>query len=283
MFKDFFNSLKNYFHFTQKEFVGFNVLSIVLLILVFTPLLVQHLVPGKGLVQESDYRQLDSIITVLESKNKIALFYFNPNSLTSDSMYLLGLPMFVINNWKSYRSSGGSFIVKKDFRKIYGLSEENFLALQPYILLPDSIATDDSKSRAEPDKIVRIDINKATSDDLIPIYGIGEKLAMRIIKYRDLLGGFVNKEQYREVYFLSETAKENLEKYTYIRSNYVPERIKINEDEYPDILRHPYISKELTDKVFRKRENDSLVNTLILKDLIRNDSVYFDLLPYIEF
>ena len=283
MLKKFFKAIQDHFHLTRKELIGFNVLSSILIAVILWPFLYDKIVAGKTLVHDSDYVLLDSLVREMEAENELKVFDFDPNIISEDSMNLLGLPDYVVKNWMAYRSSGGQFLVKSHFQKIYGLSEDDYYELEPYLLLPDTIIIDSQPKKEVRIKLEKFDINKATSEDLQKINGIGAILSTRIVKYRDLLGGFVKPEQYVEVYHLSETAHENLSKYTYIQTDFIPKKISINTAEYPMILRHPYITKELTDKIFNIRKSDSLLNALILKDLIDNDSVYYDLLPYIEF
>ncbi|MDR2887723.1 MAG: helix-hairpin-helix domain-containing protein [Bacteroidales bacterium] len=52
-------------------------------------------------------------------------------------------------------------------------------------------------------KPLPIEINSCDSADLLPLYGIGPVLSGRIIKYRNLLGGYASKEQLLEVYGLT--------------------------------------------------------------------------------
>ena len=47
-----------------------------------------------------------------------------------------------------------------------------------------------------------IELNVADTAMLKSIYGIGEKLSVRIVKYRKKLGGFYSVEQLKEVYGL---------------------------------------------------------------------------------
>src|SRR5690606_40943919 len=50
--------------------------------------------------------------------------------------------------------------------------------------------------------VLALDINRCTAGELVALPGIGPVLAERIIKYRNLLGGFVDKWQLVEVYGL---------------------------------------------------------------------------------
>lgn len=49
-----------------------------------------------------------------------------------------------------------------------------------------------------------IELNSADTTTLKKLRGIGSKLSQRIVKYRDKIGGFSNKEDLRKIYGLSE-------------------------------------------------------------------------------
>ena len=56
------------------------------------------------------------------------------------------------------------------------------------------------EEKAEPpDNNDKILLNQATKEDLMKIAGIGEKLAERIIQYREEIGGFTDLEQLKNV------------------------------------------------------------------------------------
>ncbi len=296
MLKDLIKGFKNYFNFTRTETRGFYALGFILLLIILLPFFAEWILPESRLVSKEDYQKLDSLVNVIEERNKVILFEFNPNKISQDSLELLKIDDFVISNWINYRSAGGIFQVKSDVQKIYGFSDEKFAQIKPYILLPDSVKRIHSvevnleeKKIRETEKPLRpepkhFDINTTTAEELKSINGIGEVLSVRIIKYRDLLGGFIGQDQFEEVYNLSEEAYNNLKEFTYIDESFRPERININEAEYIEILRHPYISKELTNKIFDERNSEDVILTKEkFAELVGNDSEFMNLLPYIEF
>ena len=63
-------------------------------------------------------------------------FEFNPNTISSDSLVLLGFTQKQAQVVLNYRASGGRFRKKEDFAKIYSVSEEMFKKLYNYIAIP---------------------------------------------------------------------------------------------------------------------------------------------------
>lgn len=72
-------------------------------------------------------------------KQALQLRAFDPNREDSNALLCLGLPPYVVSNIIKYRSRGGQFRQKSDLAKIYGLSQEVYLSLEPYIMLPEHL------------------------------------------------------------------------------------------------------------------------------------------------
>src|SRR5699024_3376615 len=144
---------------------------------------------------------------VKEKGNKtFQLFPFNPNKLSVEGWQKLGLSEHVARVIQHYRNAGGSFSDKEDLKNIYGLSEEEYNRLKPYIRIAakDSVNTKQrvnsskSKNKKHEVKPLMLDINVADSADWTKLYGIGSVFAGRIIHFREALGGFYSISQIKE-------------------------------------------------------------------------------------
>lgn len=126
------------------------------------------------------------------------------------------------------------------------------------------------------------DLNAATADQLQSVRGIGPVLSERIVKFRDLLGGFATPEQIKEVYGLdSLVAKAVLEEFTLQTS---VKKLSINSDSISVLAAHPYISYDLARIIinFRKSHGD-IENASDLKKIKAIDEATFKRLkPYLE-
>ena len=76
---------------------------------------------------------------------------------------------------------------------------------------------------------------------LISIKGIGPFYAKQIIKYRKQLGGFLNYNQFSEIWGLDKLDVENLQKQTIIDTFYI-RKININLATIETFRKHPYIN-----------------------------------------
>ena len=187
------------------------------------------------------------------------LFNFNPNTLGTDSLRLLGFTTEIARRIVSYREKVGGFKIKSDLQKIYNLPDSQYQKLEAYIQLPDRLAensrkaktekppfkkstyTESSKPKAE---VQSFDINKADTTVLKQVKGIGSVLSQRIVKFRDKLGGFASMEQLREVYGIAPEVAEELLKYGSIAEGYEPAKLNVNTATVEELAAHPYISRQ---------------------------------------
>ena len=112
-------------HHEARGFFSLLIVSVIALIFLFFPNIV---IRQNRSIDPSDVKKLDSLVTILEnselSDEHQKLFLFNPNEISADSLMLLGFPKKVAERLINYRSKGGSFYIKKDVKKIYGLTDQ---------------------------------------------------------------------------------------------------------------------------------------------------------------
>ena len=161
------------------------------------------------------------------------LFRFNPNTISADSLVLLGFTPGQAQVVLNYREKGGVFRRKEDFAKIYSVSARMYERLQDYITVPSgrtgsgSTASGASAGKRRPVKRhegaeehgpkkafrrdsaaerirwsppeLLVELNGADSAELVKLYGIGGYYAGKIIAYRERIGNFYTPEQLMEI------------------------------------------------------------------------------------
>jgi DNA uptake protein ComE-like DNA-binding protein len=118
--------------------------------------------------------------------------------------------------------------------------------------------------KAKSHKVKPIDINRADSTDLLPLPGIGPVFAGRIIKYRELLGGYVSIDQLGEVYGMPGETIQKIRSLVYIDSSAI-RKIHVDSASFRELLRHPYLEYEDVKALIEYRDfkgNISSVNDL---------------------
>lgn len=128
-----------------------------------------------------------------------------------------------------------------------------------------------------------IDINEADTNLLKKIPGIGSTYANRIVKYKNLLGGYVSIEQLKEVWGIDNELFCKI--CPYIRITPKIEKLNVNTVEFKDLIKHPYINKEQARIIIDIRErkgNFESINRLALLDEFTNRDIK-RLTPYLCF
>lgn len=224
---------------------------------------------------------------------------FDPNTVSHDTLLAMNLSAYVSNNIIRYRQAGGTFREPGDLQKIYGLTKKDYDALYPYIILTpgddpatvqedrfDSSGTQTTwKESPEPlkDTLYPLELNRADSADLVTLPGIGPWFAGRIIRYRELLGGYVHPEQLLEVYGM-DSARFNGFVSRVTADTALIHRIDLNNSSFQDLLSHPYISREDTYAIFRYLDFvDSIPQSKnILIDQIIDRERFMRMAPYLS-
>ncbi len=235
----------------------------------------------------------------LEEHNNVERFSFNPNNLSEQNWKRLGLNDKQIKSIKKYESKGGKFRTKEDVKKMYCLSKEQYETLEPFIQIssPAEIAHADEKSKSifkdgkvetakplDASKVERlnvIELNSADSATLTTIKGIGAFYAKNIIKYRNSIGGFVNKEQLLEIWKFDQEKLSSIEKYIDIDESKI-KKININTCEVAD-LKSPYLKWTVANAIVNYRKNHGKYKTVdeIKKTDLVDEETYRKIVPYL--
>lgn len=101
--------------------------------------------------------------------------------------------------------------------------------------------------------------------DLLP--GIGPVLSSRIVKYRNLLGGFYSTEQLKEVYGLDSETVVLIKPRLSIDTMKIF-RINVNTAAYRELARHPYIGRVDASAMLKYRDLEGQVKSI--DELVRN-------------
>ncbi|WP_462264502.1 helix-hairpin-helix domain-containing protein [Mucilaginibacter sp.] len=201
---------------------------------------------------------------------------FNPNHLNSARWAQLGLNAHQISTIQHYESKGGKFRSKQDVKKMYSLTANDYARLAPYIDLPDSV----SNRKNAPAAIV--DLNTADSAKLTQVNGIGPAYAMRILHYRERLGGFHHKEQLKEVFGIDEGMYNTLKAQFTLRNRRV-KKININTVELDGLKNHPYLNFKQANAIIQYRKQHGNYESLAeLKNIaILDEQILRKLAPYL--
>lgn len=129
------------------------------------------------------------------------------------------------------------------------------------------------------------DINYADTIQLKKLRGIGPVLSKRIIKFRDVLGGYVSKDQLAEVYGLQDSVLWQMDSLIFISEDFEPSKININETAERELSKHPYISRSMAKALVNyKFQHGAFTSIEELSNIHLIDSLTLvKITPYISF
>lgn len=177
--------------------------------------------------------------------------FFDPNIADKTKLTRFGFSNYQLNNVLNYRKNGGSFYRKEDLLKIYGIDSLFYLSVEKHIKIETLI----TEKALKDTPVYSLELNSADTTSLIRLRGIGPVYANRIIKYRDLLGGFYSKAQLLEVYNFPPDTFLELEDFISTDTMLI-KKIRINFAEFAELLKHPYLNKEQVQEILKYRESN---------------------------
>lgn len=214
------------------------------------------------------------------NKQTISYFQFDPNTLDSTGFISLGLKPWIVSNILKYRSKGGVFKTVSDFGKIYGIDNNLFATLQPFIQITKT-KKELYKSEKEISNIT-IELNAADTTQLVSI--MKKNLAKRIIGYRKALGGFYSIEQLGEIYNITEKELNDIIPHITLDLSLI-QQINVNKATVEQLKRHPYLNfyqaKAICELRKAKKHLSSIEDISILEEFSKSDITRIT--PYLNF
>lgn len=184
--------------------------------------------------------------------------YFDPNKADFGKLKEFGFNNFLANNLVNFRKKGGFIKDVADLKKIYGMDSVFYSKIIQYVQIEKKVDEIFDQPRST---IISIEINSADSTEFVKLRGIGPVYAMRILKYRNLLGGFYSKEQLLEVYNFPEETFYEIKNHISIDTTLI-KKIRINFVEYSELLRHPYLNKKQVGSILNFRNKNGIISDI---------------------
>jgi len=216
-------------------------------------------------------------------------FQFNPNTISVDSMKLLGLLNAEINHLVNLRNKGAKFYNKSNFN-ISSWRQNKLLEIRPLLIFEQVQQSkiinpnEDKPNNVLPSlksNVGIIDINKADEALLRNLNGIGDVYAKKIIKNREQLGGYYQLSQLSFV--IPDTLLIKIKPYLEVKPN-SQKRIKINKIDQNSLASHP-LFKYKAEMIINYRNNHGSFKSI--QDIWKIQSIKKDFIdkvePYLDF
>jgi competence protein ComEA len=234
--------IKDYFTFSKKERIAVVILLLLMAAFIVAPYLYQvKFEPpviskelaafiAVGDTQQAAGTSAEEKFTATPAVTKVSVFPFDPNLASETDWERLGLAARTARTIINYRNKGGRFRTPEDIRKIWGLRKEDADRLIPYVQIaikPQAVkganaGKDVSAKQPFKKKAAPIDINTATADEWRSLPGIHDFLAGRIVKFRDVVGGFRSIEQVKKTYGISDSLFAMIRPYLVLYTATIP-------------------------------------------------------------
>ena len=281
------DSLRKWFSFSKGERVA--IITILALILLLILACVFR--PSRQSLTDESLHNLDSLLALrqeaielqqqqqAEKPQEVAElhpFPFNPNTLTEEEWLQMGLTDRQVRNIMNYKAKGGKFYSKNDLGKLYTISEEEFAQLEPFIVLPEVArgkntntkatsqsgvstgSTTAATALAEKKAIPIVDLNTVDSTTLVELPQIGPYTAVRIIEFREKLGGFIDKEQLRDVKGMDDARFAAIQPYINLAAVEI-RKVDVNRADFKTLVHHPYLNYEQVKRIVNQREKRGMI------------------------
>ncbi|MFN3841092.1 MAG: ComEA family DNA-binding protein [Cyclobacteriaceae bacterium] len=279
----------NFFGFTRAQVNAFLILLPLLIVFIFSEPVYRWVNRD---ADHEDWEKLDSFLAIWQAEagrekedqpgsELPTLFRFNPNTVTHTELLALGFSHRLAGQLISYRNEGGRFRSVHDLLKLYAIDTALYNRIAPYVVIPEANSSVPGQgSYKRPVEVIKapFDLNLADTTQFISIRGIGRVLSKRIVKYREALGGFVDKKQLFEVYGMDSTGVRQLTEQSYIQPGFKPRAINLNRAGEMELAAHPYISKAMARAIvtyrfqhgrFRSADDLDELKTIPLESLHR--------------
>ncbi|WP_276378488.1 helix-hairpin-helix domain-containing protein [Flavobacterium sp. H4147] len=270
-----FKALNRYFKFTNRQQTGIFLLFIIIIVLQLIYFFAAFSHPEVVSAEEKQWLSLQKEIDdqkQIKLEQKHTIYKFNPNYISDYKGYKLGMSVQEIDRLLAFRKENKYVNSAEEFQKVTQVSDSLLKVLTPLFKFPDwkqntrEFKTEKKEYEKKPsynkEKIVLTDINQASQEDLIKIYGIGEALSSRILKQKEILGGFVSMEQLEDVWGLSPEVIAELNKHFKIVMPASFKKIPINDASLKELAQFPYFKYALAKQIVTYRSMNGNFNNI---------------------
>ena len=283
---------KSYFQYSKSQRSG---IFLLVVLCVICQLAFFYLGPSMENSEDSEKQKWISLQSKVDSlkvekQNYIPKIYpFNPNFITDYKGSKLGMSVAEIDRLLNFRKTNQYVNSASEFQKVTQVSDSLLSTISPYFKFPDWVnkqkANHYKSFEKKAEKIVLLDINHATKEDLIKVYGIGPALSDRILKQKELFGGFVSMKQMDDIWGLSPEVILSLNEHFKVATLPKIKKIDINNASIKELMLFPYFKYALAKSIVTYRSmNGDFKNSEDLTKINDFPSEKLDIISlYLEF
>ena len=198
--------------------------------------------------------ELDSL-RQLAARHKDTIYPFNPNFISDYKGFKLGLTTAQLDKLQAFRATGKYVNSAEEFQRVTGISDSLLRRMSPAFRFPEWVKnkSKESEQKTAAQHFEKQDINTATQEELMKIYGIGEGFSNRILKYKEKLQGFTYIDQVAEVYGLEKEVYERVAARCEVKTPPLIVKKDLNAISRYDLSKIPYIKYGESNKIIGLR------------------------------
>lgn len=266
---------KQFFKFTSQQRIGIFLLFIIIIALQLIYFFADFNQSEVTFSEEDKWLSLQKEIDAakeIKYNEKQKVYTFNPNFISDYKGYKLGMSVEEIDRLLAFRKEDKYVNSAEEFQKVTQISDSLLKVMSPLFKFPDWTQKKNDfkmekkeyvqKTFSKKENVIIKDINEASQEDLIAIYGIGEALSSRILKQKETLGGFVSMEQLEEVWGLSPEVITQLNSHFKVVIPAGFKKIAINDATLKELAQFPYFKYFLAKQIVTYRSMNGNFNNI---------------------
>lgn len=215
-----------------------------------------------------------------QKRDKIAILILLALIVISGIIYFATKPSYTRN------SSGVNTMLEEEFINFQSQLTDRDTVTDKDKIYKDEDSKRDHHKYTHQEKLKpgeTIELNEADTSELKKVPEIGSTYASRIVKYRNLLGGYVDINQLKEIWGMDDERFSKISPYITIKPDVA--KVRINSASFQQLNKHPYISykqaKTILDVRERKGRIESVNRLSLLEEFSKKD--IDRLIPYLDF
>lgn len=291
--------IREFLHFSRTEQKGIIVLAALTFIAIGFRIWIRldsevtfHIPPNELIALQEMVKQLDQEDSTrmheqnysYEKKSELIINKaIDPNNMKENDWVKIGFSKNEASSIIKFQTKCGGFKFKEDLKKLYCMSDQRFLSLEPFLNLPEKTYKSEQFPKNTKRQIAIIELNRCDSIALVSLRGIGPGWARRIIKRRDQLGGFYCLEQLIEMKGFSDTLLNTLRMQVKVDSSMI-QKLNINQLGLEDLQKHPYCWYGVGKSIVNYRLQHGPFRTIegLKKIYILRPEIYEKLVHYVK-
>ena len=263
--------LKSFSYYSKSQQIGIILLFLIILvaqsIYFFKDFNSEYKVDKEQAAWLANQSIIDSV-KLQQANYKPTIYPFNPNFITDFKGYKLGMSVEEIDRLLAFRKQNKFVNSASEFQAVTKVSDSLLKAISPYFKFPDWVQNKknnyqpfEKKNDSKAEKVIVLDINEASKEDLMKVYGIGDKISDRILTEKEKYGAFVSMEQMNDIWGLSPEVIENLNKHFKVKSAPKIKRININNASVKELSQFPFFRYALAKDIVIYRSMNGDIKT----------------------